>query len=327
MQSSEHFRQLLQLNNEQFEAMALEVAKYQFQHNILYHNYCNSLKIAWDKVDSLAKIPFLPISFFKNHEVKTGEFQEECIFTSSATTGTSTSKHFVKHISEYDLVFTSIFNQFYGNPSDFIILGLLPSYLERTGSSLIHMVQKLIDLSGNEKSGFFLNEHQFLAETLAQAEKSRKKAILIGVTFALLDFAEKFPMNLQNTIIIETGGMKGRGQEIIREEVNERLRCAFGAETIHSEYGMTELLSQAYSSCLGIFSSPPWMKILIRDTSDPLGTFVTGSGALNIIDLANIHSCAFIASQDLGKVHPNGTFEVTGRMDRSDVRGCNLLVL
>jgi len=307
--------------------MALEVAKYQFQHNILYHNYCNSLKIAWDKVDSLAKIPFLPISFFKNHEVKTGEFQEECIFTSSATTGTSTSKHFVKHISEYDLVFTSIFNQFYGNPSDFIILGLLPSYLERTGSSLIHMVQKLIDLSGNEKSGFFLNEHQFLAETLAQAEKSRKKAILIGVTFALLDFAEKFPMNLQNTIIIETGGMKGRGQEIIREEVNERLRCAFGAETIHSEYGMTELLSQAYSSCLGIFSSPPWMKILIRDTSDPLGTFVTGSGALNIIDLANIHSCAFIASQDLGKVHPNGTFEVTGRMDRSDVRGCNLLVL
>jgi hypothetical protein len=189
------------------------------------------------------------------------------------------------------------------------------------------MVQKLIDLSGNEKSGFFLNEHQILAETLAQAEKSRKKAILIGVTFALLDFAEKFPMNLQNTIIIETGGMKGRGQEIIREEVNERLRCAFGAETIHSEYGMTELLSQAYSSCLGIFSSPPWMKILIRDTSDPLGTFVTGSGALNIIDLANIHSCAFIASQDLGKVHPNGTFEVTGRMDRSDVRGCNLLVL
>jgi len=303
------------------------VAKYQFQHNILYHNYCNSLKIAWDKVDSLTKIPFLPISFFKNHEVKTGEFQEECVFTSSATTGTSTSKHFVKHISEYDLVFTSIFNQFYGNPSDFIILGLLPSYLERTGSSLIHMVQKLIDLSGNEKSGFFLNEHQILAETLAQAEKSRKKAILIGVTFALLDFAEKFPMNLQNTIIIETGGMKGRGQEIIREEVNERLRCAFGAETIHSEYGMTELLSQAYSSCLGIFSSPPWMKILIRDTSDPLGTFVTGSGALNIIDLANIHSCAFIASQDLGKVHPNGTFEVTGRMDRSDVRGCNLLVL
>ncbi len=328
MQSSELFHRIINLRpGDPSNQLILDVAKYQYDNNLLYHNYVSSLKIAWSSVDSFSKIPFLPIAFFKNHSIKTGQFQEEAIFSSSATTGTVPSQHFVKSVKQYEQTFFRIFEDFYGSPADYVILGLLPSYLERSGSSLIHMVQRLIEKSRNPDSGFFLYDHEKLAAILQKNDSSGKKTLLIGVTFALLDFAEHFQFPLKNTIIMETGGMKGRGEELTREEVANRLKIAFGVQTIHSEYGMTELMSQAYSKGNGLFKSPPWMKVLARDTSDPLSHSTHGTGALNIIDLANLDSCSFIATQDLGKVYENGEFEVSGRMDQSDVRGCNLLIL
>jgi hypothetical protein len=308
------------LSPDTFESLAIDIFQYQAKSNIVYNNYIKALKIAPESIDNLEKIPFLPIEFFKTHSIKTGEFSDNVIFTSSGTSGTATSRHHVKDIEIYKKSFLKSFHKFYGDPAGYVIYGLLPSYLERTGSSLILMVDELIRQSGNADSGFFLDDHQSLAKKLLENEKNGKKNLLIGVTFALLRFAEEYPMALKNTIIMETGGMKGRGEEIIREQLQSRLSNAFECKNIHSEYGMTELLSQAYSNNNGIFECPPWMSVRVRETTDPLSHTKAGKGALNIIDLANIYSCAFIATQDLG-------FEVSGRFDHADIRGCNLLVL
>jgi len=311
----------------EMESIALKIFRYQAQSNTVYRNYLEALKIAPDNVNSLEKIPFLPIEFFKTHKVQTGSFSPAFTFTSSGTTGAAVSRHPVKDVSVYEQTFTEAFTLRYGDPKKYHIMALLPSYLEREGSSLIVMAQKLIEISGRRNSGFFLYDHQLLAKKLSENDASGETSLLLGVTFALLDFAEHCPMALHHAIVMETGGMKGRKEEITRAEVASVLTKAFQLDHIHSEYGMTELMSQAYSSGGGIFDCPPWMKIMIRDTSDPLACSFTGSGAFNIIDLANIDSCAFIATQDLGKVYPDGRFEIAGRLDHSDIRGCNLLVI
>ncbi len=321
-------QQLFEINSEAgFEAMAMEIFRLQAQYNSIYKNYLEAIKIAWTSVDSPEKIPFLPIEFFKTHPVKTGNFTPEAIYTSSGTSGGNTSRHFVRFNEVYRSSFMQGFNRFYGNPDKYVFYALLPSYLEREGSSLIEMANSLIQASGHPDSGFFLHEHDRLANLMLKNEGGPRINFLLGVTYGLLDYAEKYPQPLPMSVIMETGGMKGRRKEMIRAEVAETLQKAFQVEEIHSEYGMTELLSQAYSAGGGIFSCPPWMRVLVRDTSDPLSWKSEGSGALNIIDLANIHSCAFIATQDLGKVHRNGYFEVSGRMDHADIRGCNLLIV
>lgn len=284
------------------------------------------------EVTATDKIPFLPISFFKTHKVATTDFKPEIIFESSGTTGSNTSNHLVKNMSLYKQSFTEGFELFYGNPSKWCVLGLLPGYLERKNSSLIAMVEDLIKKSDNRNSGFYLHDHEKLYQTLAHNEIIGQPTLLIGVTYALLDFAENHPMKLQNTIVMETGGMKGKREEITREEVHASLKNKLGLKTIHSEYGMTELLSQAYSGGKGIFRTPPWMKVLVREYNDPFAvcssskTLKPLSGLINIIDLANIYSCCFIATDDVGKIHKDGTFEVLGRRDLSDVRGCSLLI-
>lgn len=315
------------LNAEEFREVAAMAYRYQTSANPLFNNYLNALRIAPEENFSFEKITFLPIEFFKTHEIKSGQFEEEITFTSSGTGKMSVSRHLVKDLRIYTESFLRGFNLRYGDPSAYTILGLLPSYLERQGSSLIYMVDELIKRSGDSNSGFFLREHDLLAERIRNNQITGKKTLLIGVTFALLDFASSHPAEMKNTIIMETGGMKGRGAEITRQELTQRLKDAFPGAEIHSEYGMTELLSQAYSVGNGIFVPPPWMKVVVRDTTDPLSWKATGSGALNIIDLANIHSCSFIATQDLGKVYDDGSFEVSGRFDHADARGCNLLVV
>jgi phenylacetate-coenzyme A ligase PaaK-like adenylate-forming protein len=313
-------------SSEAFEALALDVFRLQAQQNTIYKNYLEAIKIAWQSIDSLKDIPFLPIEFFKTHAVKTGDFEAEVIYTSSGTSGHQTSRHHVSSNALYHETFMKGFRLFYGNPSDYVISALLPSYLERTGSSLIEMTTSLIAATGHADSGFYLHDHERLANNLNKTRQDGRKNLLLGVTFGLLDFAETFTLINPDLIVMETGGMKGRRKEMIREEVAETICSAFGVDKVHSEYGMTELMSQAYSKGDGVFSSPPWMKIMVRDTTDPLFTMPNGHGALNIIDLANVHSCSFIATQDLGKVQSDGSFEVTGRMDRADVRGCNLLI-
>ena len=279
-------------------------------------------------VKSLQQIPFLPIQFFKNHNVvsNTNEIQET--FTSSGTTGMITSKHLVTDVSLYEQSYRNAFSEFYGNIADYVVLALLPSYLERSGSSLIYMVKDFIELSNNENSGFYLHNYDELISKLVALDNAGQNVILIGVTYALLDLIEKQKFQLKNTIIMETGGMKGKRKEMIREELHEILRNGFGVQNIHSEYGMTELLSQAYSLGNGIFECPAWMQIQIRDTEDAM-TYVNNgkTGGINVIDLANINSCSFIATQDLGKKQPNNSFEVLGRFDNSDIRGCNLMVI
>lgn len=252
----------------------------------------------------------------------------QIIFTSSGTTGAKTSQHVVTDISLYEKSFLKAFEHFYGPVSHYCILALLPAYLEREGSSLVYMVDSLITKSRHSNSGFYLNNLDDLKKQLMLLQKKGQKTLLIGVSFALLDLAETMRFPLKNTIVMETGGMKGRRREMIRSELHQILKNAFGVEQIHSEYGMTELLSQGYSKGHGIFNCPPWMKVLIRDTEDPLSIQKSGkNGGINIIDLANLNSCPFIATQDLGKVHPNGSFEVLGRFDHSDIRGCNLMVV
>lgn len=311
-----------------FDRVALDVFRFQYQNNQVYHQFCNHLGKTPKTVSLTREIPFLPISFFKTHAVRSTEQEAETIFTSSGTTKTSTSKHFVPEIELYEKSFLSAFYKFYGSPKEFCILALLPSYLEREGSSLIYMVNDLINKSAHPSSGFYLHNLDELHQNLLKLEQKGTKCLLIGVSFALLDLAERFSMNLQNTIIMETGGMKGRRKELIREELHQLLQKGLGVEKVHSEYGMTELLSQAYSKGNGIFKTPPWMKIITRDTEDPLAIQSAGkTGGINVIDLANIYSCSFIATQDLGKAYPNGTFEVLGRFDDSDIRGCNLMVL
>jgi phenylacetate-coenzyme A ligase PaaK-like adenylate-forming protein len=307
--------------------MALKVFRHQAQSCAVYHDYIYHLKIDPEKITDYKQIPFLPISFFKSHQILSTPANPEIIFSSSGTTGQATSKHLVSDVSVYEKSFNLAFQQFYGNAADWCILALLPSYLEREGSSLIYMVDDLLKQSNHPSSGYFLNEFDVLYHTLQTLKETKQKTILIGVTYALLDFVEEYQLDFPELIVMETGGMKGKRKEMVREELHETLSKGFGVKNIHSEYGMTELLSQGYSYGDGIFNCPPWMKILLRDTADPLSLLLTKqSGGINVIDLANVNSCAFIATQDLGKTYPDGSFEVLGRFDNADIRGCNLLV-
>lgn len=315
-------------NQKQFEKIALKVFRFQYENNLVYQEFCDLLKTNPQKVKSLHQIPFLPIQFFKSHNVVSNNDLIKATFISSGTTGTITSRHLVTDVSIYEESYRKGFSQFYGNIEDYVVLALLPSYLEREGSSLIYMVEDLIQLTNNSNSGFYLNNHEELIQKLIELDQAGQNVILIGVTYALLDLIEKQNFELQHTIIMETGGMKGKRKEMIREELHEQLCNGFGVSAIHSEYGMTELLSQAYSLGNGIFECPSWMQILIRDTEDALTYVNEGkTGGINVIDLANINSCSFIATQDLGKKYPNTTFEVLGRFDNSDIRGCNLMVV
>ena len=310
-----------------FEALALEVFRFQAKNNNIYSNYINHLGIIPGSIQQLDQIPFLPIEFFKTRKVITGKDIPGKIFTSSGTTGSGTSKHYVTDINWYRESFTRTFQYFYGNPGQYCILALLPSYLEREGSSLIYMMDFLIRISKNPESGFFLDKLDTLAEKIIRLREQKQKILLFGVSFALLNLAEKYKPDLSGQIVMETGGMKGRREEIIRKELHEILNKAFNTKVIHSEYGMTELLSQAYSKGNGIFHTPPWMKVQIRDGYDPLSYIKKGrSGGINVIDLANYNSCSFIETKDLGRLLPDGGFEVSGRFDSSDIRGCNLMV-
>jgi hypothetical protein len=315
-------------SQKQFEKIALKIFRFQHENNLVYQEFCNFLKVDKQAVKMVSQIPFLPIQFFKSHDVvsTTNPIQET--FTSSGTTGMITSQHLVTDISLYEQSYRLAFSEFYGNIENFVVLALLPSYLERTGSSLIYMVKDLIELSNNEHSGFYLHNYDELIAQLIELDNAGQNVILIGVTYALLDLIEKQKFQLKNTIIMETGGMKGRRKEIIREELHDILCKGFGVKSIHSEYGMTELLSQAYSLGNGIFECPSWMQILVRNTEDALSYADYGkTGGVNVIDLANINSCSFIATQDLGKKYPNNSFEILGRFDNSDIRGCNLMVI
>ena len=315
-------------NQKQFEKIALKTFRYQYENNLVYQEFCDLLHTNVQKVKTLQQIPFLPIQFFKSHTVVSNNEAPQAIFTSSGTTGMTTSQHLVTDVSLYEESYRRGFSQFYGNIENYVVLALLPSYLEREGSSLIYMVEDLIQLSNQPESGFYLNNHDELIEKLIELDSQGQNVILIGVTYALLDLIEKRKFQLQNTIIMETGGMKGKRKEMIREELHQQLCAGFGVASIHSEYGMTELLSQAYSLGEGIFECPSWMQILIRDTEDALSHITNvKTGGINVIDLANRNSCAFIATQDLGKKYANGTFEVLGRFDNSDIRGCNLMVV
>jgi len=314
-------------NAEQFDTTALQIFKYQAGNCKIYRDFLKGLKIDPDQISNTAEIPFLPISFFKNHAVKSDTTQAETIFTSSGTTGMVTSQHFVTDVSWYEASFRKAFELFYGDIKSYTVLALLPSYLEREGSSLIYMAADLIKQSENTDSGFYLYNHEELYQQLIKQKADRTPTLLIGVTFALLDFVEQYQLDFPGLIVMETGGMKGRRKEMIREELHSILCNGFGVHTIHSEYGMTELLSQAYSKSDGVFACPPWMRIIVRDTNDPL-SLVAGNktGGINVIDLANINSCSFIATQDLGRLNGKGEFEVLGRFDNADIRGCNLLI-
>ncbi len=315
-------------NKTEFEDLTLQVFNYQFKNNRVYRSFCDLLYKHPSDVKTIKDIPFLPIQFFKSHKILSSKNKAETIFTSSGTTGSITSKHYVTDLEIYKHSFTKCFQQLYGNIEDYVILALLPSYLERKGSSLVYMVSEMISKSEHPESGFYLNNFSELKNTLVSVDSQNKKVLLIGVSFALLDLVETYQFNLKNSIIMETGGMKGRRKELIRADLHKNLKAGFGVENIHSEYGMTELLSQAYSSGNGIYDCPNWMRILTRETEDALSIQPLGkTGGINVIDLANINSCSFIATQDLGRTFKNGSFEVIGRFDNSDIRGCNLMVL
>lgn len=312
----------------EFESASLEVFKFQFENNRVYRSFCDLLYIYSSDVKRIEDIPFLPIQFFKSHEILSTANAVEQVFTSSGTTGDLTSRHLVTDIQLYEESFRRAFAHFYGAVEDYVVLALLPSYLEREGSSLIYMVEDMIKHSNHVESGFYLRNLSELKDILIDLDTQGKKVLLIGVSFALLDLVESYQFQLKNTIIMETGGMKGRRKELVREEMHEILKQGFGVNSIHSEYGMTELLSQAYSKEHGIFECPKWMQILTRDPEDPLTILPKNkTGGINVIDLANINSCAFIATQDLGKTLSDNQFEVIGRFDNSDLRGCNLMVL
>jgi phenylacetate-coenzyme A ligase PaaK-like adenylate-forming protein len=310
-----------------FEETALAVFQYQYKNNFLYKKYVDLLYIKPDNVVKIAQIPHLPIAFFKNYDIKTGNWATETTFTSSGTTGATTSRHAVKSLNWYLQNTVQGFDTLYRHPKNYCWLALLPSYLEREGSSLIAMTQHFIEISEYKESGFFLNDLENLAKTLEKCRKDNIPTVLIGVSFALLDFAAAFPMNLEHIILMETGGMKGRKKEITKQALHETLKNAFQLPEIHSEYGMTELLSQGYSKGNNIYEPALTMRIFIRDITDPFELLPPlRTGIINVIDLANIDTCSFIATDDLGKMHPNGTFEVLGRVDNSDMRGCNLLI-
>ncbi|MBC8489686.1 MAG: acyl transferase [Bacteroidetes bacterium] len=312
-------------SNVEFNDTALKIFQYQYIHNPIYKKFVNFQQRDISKIDNYEKIPFLPIEFFKTHRVLCENQDTEKVFLSSGTTGSVSSKHYITNLSLYDKSFIKCFELFYGKPNQYCIIALLPSYLERESSSLVYMADKLIRFSDHKNSGFYKDNYDDLVKRLKELEN--QKTILLGVSFALLDLAENFELDIPGVIVMETGGMKGRRKEKIREELHDFLCKKFHVEKIHSEYGMTELLSQAYSKGNGIFRTPPWMKVLIRDTNDPK-TILTENktGGINIIDLANIYSCSFIATQDLGKLNNDGSFEVLGRFDTSDIRGCNLMI-
>jgi len=304
-----------------------ELFAYQKANCAVYGKFVDLLGKSGRKIEHDADIPFLPIEFFKTQTIIAKGKRPEITFSSSGTTGVQTSRHHVADVKCYEQSFRTCFARFYGNVEDMAVLALLPSYSERSGSSLIYMVDDFIRRSRHPESGYFLYNHQDLYETLRSLREKRIKTLLMGVSFALLDFCERFRLDFPELILMETGGMKGRRREIVREELHGMLRDGFGVPAVHSEYGMTELLSQAYSQGDGRFRTPPWMKVLIRDANDPLTFLGDGkTGGINVIDMANVHSCSFIATQDLGRTHPDGSFEVLGRFDNSDIRGCNLLV-
>jgi len=322
---------LFDFNISEFDARALEIFRFQVKYNPVYQRYVELLGINANKVLHITDIPFLPVGFFKSHKVVCGAFYPQAIFESSGTTGSFNSRHYVKELDLYKMSFMQGFRKFYGEPRDWCIIGLLPSYLERQHSSLVFMVDALIRETGITASGFYLYEHDALRRQLEQLEQCGQKTLLIGVTFALLDFAEKQDMRLEHIVVMETGGMKGRREELTREQVHQLLTNKLGVKQVHSEYGMTELLSQGYSKGEGLFYCSDTMKILVRDEDDPLQVQVAGGqtkrGIINVIDLANIFSCSFIATEDAGKLYPDGSFEVTGRVDNSDIRGCTLMVV
>ena len=309
-----------------FDELALELFRYQARVNPVYAEFVSALGIIPGQVEKPEDIPFLPIRFFKNREVISGGVRPQKIFESSGTSGMQPGKHLVADLKIYEESFTRCFEYFYGPATNYCILGLLPSYLERNNSSLVYMTENLIRASGHSDSGFYLHDQEALVKKLEALERKGEQAWLIGVSFALLDLAEKYPMKLEHTVIVETGGMKGRREELVRPELHQRLCKAFQKKHIHSEYGMTELLSQAYSKGEGVFNSPPWLKVLLRDEEDPFHILTKGRGTINIIDLANVNSCSFIATDDTGLVHEDGSFEVWGRVDGSDLRGCSLLI-
>ncbi|HEV3325154.1 MAG TPA: acyl transferase [Puia sp.] len=316
----------MMFNDEDFIPRALDTFRLQYDQNSLYRQYADALGVRPESVRSLVELPFLPVSFFKTHLVRTGEFIPEIVFESSGTTGSVTSRHAVKELELYRRSFTAGFERFYGSITDWCVIGLLPSYLERANSSLVLMVHELIGASGHPDSGFYLYEHGLLKEVLERLERQGQKTLLIGVTFALLDFAGNYSLSLRHTVVMETGGMKGRRKEITREELHAYLKERLGLKAVHAEYGMTELLSQAYSAGEGLFSCPPWMKVLVRSEDDPMEVRTAGEGLINIIDLANAWSCAFLATEDIGRLRADGRFEVAGRVDNSDIRGCSLLL-
>jgi hypothetical protein len=309
-----------------FTPRALDIFQFQYAHNPLYRDFTDALGVLPGSVARIEDIPFLPVGFFKTHEVRTGTWVPEVVFRSSGTTGMVTSRHLVRHAGLYRQSFLTGFEDFYGPAGDWCIVGLLPAYLERSDSSLGYMVNELIASSGHPDSGFYLNEYEALYGLLRRLEAAGQKTLLIGVTFALLDLVERYSLPLRHTVVMETGGMKGRRREITREELHAILRERLGVTVVHAEYGMTELLSQAYSAGGGVFRSPGWMKVLVRSEDDPLEVRTRGEGLINVIDLANIWSCAFIATDDVGVLQPDGGFTVAGRLDHSDVRGCSLLV-
>lgn len=322
------YERVFSLTSEGFETLALELFNFQYLHNPIYKAYVDNLTVKPELVTSMTQIPFLPIELFKRHEIKTGSWKSREVFESSGTTGAVTSRHHVFDGAYYLKSCQLIFEEFYGPVEDYTVLALLPSYLERENSSLVYMARDFISKSHDTRSGFFLHDQETLVKLLTTLQEEKKPTLLLGVTFALLDLAENHQLNLGDVIIMETGGMKGRRKEMVRSEVHEILTDAFGVRAIHSEYGMTELLSQAYSKGWGIFKPGGSIRVFTRDVNDPLHiSNDLRSGGLNVIDLANVHSCCFVETKDIGKVYENGTFEVLGRMDNSDIRGCNLMVV
>ena len=309
-----------------FKDLALKIYDFQYKNNRVYREFCNLSNKNLDNVQEILEIPFLPISFFKTHKILSSKKIEK-IFFSSGTKNKISSKHFVSDLNLYEKSFLTNFQENFGDPRDYTIIGLLPNYLKNKSSSLIYMVNKLIQKSNCEESGFYLKEYDLLIKKILRLENLGKKIILIGVSYALLDLIETKKINLKNTIVLETGGMKGTRKEMVKEELHEVLKSGFGIKNIHSEYGMTELLSQAYSKGDGIFECPNWMKVIIRDINDAQNMeFNKKTGGINIIDLANLYSCSFIATDDLGKMVGESNFQILGRIDNSDLRGCNQLI-
>lgn len=314
------------VNDSNFEDIAIRLFRFQAENNPVYKQYLQNLKVKPDQIEFLTQVPFLPISFFKTQTIQTGQWIPETEFKSSGTTGLQTSRHSVANLAFYQQHAVKTFEQFYGSLKQYHILALLPAYLEREGSSLIAMIDQFIRTSESEHSGYYLYNHEALLQKIKVLNPGPRKILLWGVSFALLDLAEKFEIDLSQALVMETGGMKGRRQEITRQELHVFLNQKFNTEVIHSEYGMTELMSQAYSQGLGYYRCPPWMKVIIREINDPF-TYLSGKvGGMNVVDLANFSTCAFIETQDLGKLIEKEQFEILGRIDNSDVRGCNLLV-